>query len=453
MSDYLRSEILDRLSRDAAEVPGPYVDPRTGERASLADAVVGGTSATRLLERLQRTEPPRGAPRPAARRVVPLPPSPAPAAARPSSAPRAPDRIPELHARAAAWCEANGDPARAIDHAYLAGDPDLFGRLVLEAMQQVWASGRIDTVRDWMEQLGRRAPAPHTPAMIAHGALIFALLGRAGDAERWAAVAEGLAGHRHAAGRRHGRRALWPTCGPTSAVAARRPCAGTRRRRSPGWARPAPTEPRCTSRRGCRTCSRETSSGRRRRSRMPTTWPSSIESSPLAGLVLAEQVQVAVERDDWTAAESLIKRSLEIVSRGPVRRLLDERPGVRLGRTRCGPPRRHVRGPRATRGVRHACARFSPMPCRSCSVQALVELARAYLALVDPSGARAVLEQVRGILQQRPDLGTLADGRPSAGRAGQPDHRSHRGRRLVADDGRAAAGASAAHAPDLSGDR
>ena len=42
------------------------------------------------------------------------------------------------------------------------------------------------------------------------------------------------------------------------------------------------------------------------------------------------------------------------------------------------------------------------------STQALVELARAYLALVDPAGARAVLEQVRGILQQRPDLGTLA---------------------------------------------
>jgi len=42
------------------------------------------------------------------------------------------------------------------------------------------------------------------------------------------------------------------------------------------------------------------------------------------------------------------------------------------------------------------------------SVQALVELARAYLALVDPAGARAVLEQARGILRQRPDLGTLA---------------------------------------------
>ncbi len=42
------------------------------------------------------------------------------------------------------------------------------------------------------------------------------------------------------------------------------------------------------------------------------------------------------------------------------------------------------------------------------STQALVELARAYLALVDPAGARATMEQVRGILQQRPDLGLLA---------------------------------------------
>jgi LuxR family maltose regulon positive regulatory protein len=42
------------------------------------------------------------------------------------------------------------------------------------------------------------------------------------------------------------------------------------------------------------------------------------------------------------------------------------------------------------------------------SLQALVELSRAYLSLVDPSGARAVLEQAHGILLQRPDLGTLA---------------------------------------------
>ena len=41
------------------------------------------------------------------------------------------------------------------------------------------------------------------------------------------------------------------------------------------------------------------------------------------------------------------------------------------------------------------------------SVQTLVELCRVYLELVDPSGARAVLEQAQDILRRRPDLGTL----------------------------------------------
>ena len=43
------------------------------------------------------------------------------------------------------------------------------------------------------------------------------------------------------------------------------------------------------------------------------------------------------------------------------------------------------------------------------AVQALLELARAYLALHDAAGARTVLRQARDILQQRPDLGLLPD--------------------------------------------
>ena len=41
------------------------------------------------------------------------------------------------------------------------------------------------------------------------------------------------------------------------------------------------------------------------------------------------------------------------------------------------------------------------------SVQALLELARADLALGDPDGAHAALGQVQGILQRRPSLGVL----------------------------------------------
>ena len=103
------------------------------------------TAATRLLERLHRRNL-LVLPLDARGRVVPLPPPPAPAAAGRAPQPRRPGLVPELHARAAAWFEANGEPERAIDHAYLAGDAETFGRLVLEAMQPVWASGQIDTV-------------------------------------------------------------------------------------------------------------------------------------------------------------------------------------------------------------------------------------------------------------------------------------------------------------------
>ena len=41
------------------------------------------------------------------------------------------------------------------------------------------------------------------------------------------------------------------------------------------------------------------------------------------------------------------------------------------------------------------------------AVQTLLELARAYLALDDAAGARAVLRQARDVLRMRPDLGIL----------------------------------------------
>jgi LuxR family maltose regulon positive regulatory protein len=41
------------------------------------------------------------------------------------------------------------------------------------------------------------------------------------------------------------------------------------------------------------------------------------------------------------------------------------------------------------------------------SVQALVEMAHAYLGLIDPAGAVAVLDQAEAVLRRRPQLGTL----------------------------------------------
>ena len=56
------------------------------------------------------------------------------------------------------------------------------------------------------------------------------------------------------------------------------------------------------------------------------------------------------------------------------------------------------------------------------SVQALLEMARSYITLADPGGAAAVLAQAHDILQQRPDLGVLAE-QASELQAGSPRSR------------------------------
>jgi LuxR family maltose regulon positive regulatory protein len=66
-------------------------------------------------------------------------------------------------------------------------------------------------------------------------------------------------------------------------------------------------------------------------------------------------------------------------------------------------------GPAAREHLARA-ARLRPLLTYGLSflaVQTLLELARAYLALDDPAGARATLRQARDVLQQRPDLGDL----------------------------------------------
>ena len=92
--------------------------------------------------------------------------------------------------------------------------------------------------------------------------------------------------------------------------------------------------------------------------------------------------------------------------RRPVRRLLDQRPCLCLGgqaalqRGDLDAAREHLG--RAA-GLRPLLTHALPVV----SVQTLLDLARAYIALGDPDGAHAVLRQADDIFQQRPNLGVL----------------------------------------------
>jgi LuxR family maltose regulon positive regulatory protein len=127
---------------------------------------------------------------------------------------------------------------------------------------------------------------------------------------------------------------------------------------------------------------------------------------PLAALVLAERCVVAAARDDWPYVVMLAKRAMQIVHEGGFEDYWTSslvfawaaRSAAR--RSDIASARRYL-----TQATRLRPLLTHALP--AVSVQTLLELARAYIALADPGGAAAVLEQAGDILAQRPDLGTL----------------------------------------------
>jgi LuxR family maltose regulon positive regulatory protein len=127
---------------------------------------------------------------------------------------------------------------------------------------------------------------------------------------------------------------------------------------------------------------------------------------PLAAVVLAERAGIAAGRDDWPEAAALADRALEIIRGGEFDAYWTSAlvyawaARVALFRGDLTRTREHL--VRAA-GLRPLLTHALPVV----SVQALLELARAYVALGDPDGAHAVLRQADDIIQQRPDLGAL----------------------------------------------
>lgn len=64
------------------------------------------------------------------------------------------DRLPELHARAAAWFESHGDHANAVGHRLAARDMDAALQLMRVYGPQLLRAGQIETLRRLLEQFG-----------------------------------------------------------------------------------------------------------------------------------------------------------------------------------------------------------------------------------------------------------------------------------------------------------
>jgi LuxR family maltose regulon positive regulatory protein len=402
MGDYLRSELLGQIS--GAEVSfltrTSVLDRMCGP---LCDAILGEHGSGAVLEQLE------------ARNLLVVPLDRRrhwyryhhllQELLRAELQSREPGLVQDLHFRAAMWFEANAMPEAAIDHAQAAGDYDRVARLILELQQPVWASGRVETVRRWMEWLKDVTAAEHYGAIAAHGSLIFALLGQPGEAESWVAAAERAS----PAGILPDGSTMEGTLAYLRACLARDGTAGMRHDAKIAWDGLSPASPY-----------RVTMLFTEAASYLLDGEPARAEpildraldvaahagAPPVTAIILALQCSMAAERKSWPEVISLAERAIAIVQAGHLDDYLTSalvyawaaRAALHQGNSSQG---RFYLG-RASR-LRPLLTYMLPV----LSVQALLEMAQCYITLADRAGAAAVLTQAHGILQQRPDLGIL----------------------------------------------
>ena len=102
-----------------------------------------------------------------------------------------PNVMPALHRRAAQWHERNGHPAEALGYWMKAGEADSAARLVGSLAFPAYQQGRVATAKQWFSWLEDHSAVANQPAVAVMAAMIAALTGKSGEAERWAGAAEG----------------------------------------------------------------------------------------------------------------------------------------------------------------------------------------------------------------------------------------------------------------------
>jgi LuxR family maltose regulon positive regulatory protein len=402
VGDYLRSELLDRLSRTEVSflTHTSILDEMCGP---LCDATLGRARSGAVLEALESRN----------LLVIPLDRHRewyryhhlfrdllAAELRR-----REPELVPELHLRAATWCEANGLPETAIEHAQAAGDADRVSRLVLNVANPVWASGRADTVLRWMEWFDTQGLVERYPGIAVHGALMFALMGRPGQTERWAAAAE----HTPSSGMLADGNTMEGTVAYLRALLCRDGVDAMRRDAQIAANELSPTSPYQAAMLHADGVAHLLAGDPVRADAIfarTVEVATSARNLPFVPVVLAERGIIAIERDDWPGAEGFAARAEAIMRDGD----FDEYWTSALVYAWLARVASHRGDVARGRDYLTRAARLRPLLTYALpvvSAQALLEMSRVYITLADPAGSRAVLRQVHDIFQQRPDLGVL----------------------------------------------
>jgi LuxR family maltose regulon positive regulatory protein len=316
---------------------------------------------------------------------------------------REPGVTPVIHAQASSWYAAVGDVDRAFAHAMAGGDLDTAARIVTAAALPTFYGGHGRTLERWLQGFGTEMYMRYPPlAVIA--AWMHLHSGRADEADRMADIAErsaytgppGLGGASYASELAM-LQAVMARHGPQAVLA------NAELALSQEWAG-SPWRAHALLTLGA--------------AHLLLGDPDAADvafadcvaagaSAPATAMVaLAKRASIAIARGDWKAAERhsrLARADLETEYFGEIiNALLVYAVGARVAihggdvaGARADLVRAQIVRPLAT----HVAPWFA--------VDAHLELARAYLAASDPSGARIVLREAEQIVTRRPALGRL----------------------------------------------
>ena len=314
--------------------------------------------------------------------------------------------MPQLLARAADWCEANGQPETAIGYAQEAGDVDRTARLVARSALPTYEGGRAATVERWLGWLDAHGAIETNAAVAVIGGLTAALWGRPAEAERWADAAERAS---YSGTLPDGTPSIDAWLALMRAVQCRR---GAARMRTDAelavatLARGSPFRPNAMVLHAV------------------SLWLAGevnqaddlfadvaeegldLAATDAVTVALAERAAIALGRGAWVEADAFTDRGLRIIRRSrmeeyPTSALaysVAARVAVHHGDAR-GAQELLTRAQRLRLGLTYALPYYA--------VQTRLELARAFLALADAGGAATMLRETEAVLRRRPDLGAL----------------------------------------------
>jgi LuxR family maltose regulon positive regulatory protein len=318
---------------------------------------------------------------------------------------REPGAAPDLHRRASAWYLAAGDADLAVEHALASGDADAAAQLVTALALPTFYGGRPATLDRWLRLLDVRVLERHPPLAVIAG-WIHLLSGRPEDADRMADLADWSTfgatpgdGSASFESSRAMLRAVMARHGPHDVLVNAELAVARERPDSPWRANALWLLGSAHLLHGDLAAAD---------ARFAEAVAAGQSSGGTAMASLAGRASIAMARGDWAAAEELTRRSHEVLVAAHfdelVASLLVHAVGARvaLRRGNVAAAREALVSAQIVRPLAsHAAPWFS--------VQALLELARAYLAASDPAGAQVALRQAEQIVRHRPALGVLTD--------------------------------------------